>query len=371
MAEKQSNKELQSEMETSVNDVIGIDLLGILDKVVAIRKTLYKAAGVGLILGIVVALSIPKQYTVTVTLSPEMGNAKGNNGLAGLAASFLGSDPAANNTADALNVSLSADIISSTPFLLELFEMRVIPDENEKNAKLTTYLDELSVPWWSYLIGLPATVAGEMKSWFIEVDTIHKESGIIELTKKEAEKIDYLKKHMLAVVDKKTAVTSIAVTLQDPKVTAIVADSVIKKLKEYIINYRTSKAKEDCVYLENLFKERQLEYYITQKKYADYVDTHDNLILQSVRTEQERLQSDMNLAYQVYSQVASQLQVARAKVQEEKPVFAVIEPAVVPLISSGMGIKGYALIFLFLAVVSTAVWVLVGKQLWLKMKGGK
>ena len=39
----------------------------------------------------------------------------------------------------------------------------------------------------------------------------------------------------------------------------------------------------------------------------------------------------MSLAYQVYSQVASQLQVARAKVQEEKPVFAVVEPAVVPL----------------------------------------
>lgn len=53
------------------------------------------------------------------------------------------------------------------------------------------------------------------------------------------------------------------------------------------------------------------------KKYALYIDTHDDIILQSVRAEQERLQNDMNLAYQVYSQVASQLQVARAKVQEE------------------------------------------------------
>ena len=68
MAEKQLNKELQSEMDTSVNDVIGIDLLGILDKVVAIRKTLYKAAGVGLILGVVVALSIPKHF------QPEIRN---------------------------------------------------------------------------------------------------------------------------------------------------------------------------------------------------------------------------------------------------------------------------------------------------------
>lgn len=92
-------------------------------------------------------------------------------------------------------------------------------------------------------------------------------------------------------------------------------------MQECIVGYRISKAEEDCIYLEKLYKERQQEYYVAQKKYADYVDTHDNLILQSVRAEQERLQNDMNLAYQVYSQVANQLQVARAKVQEEKPVL--------------------------------------------------
>ena len=97
-----------------------------------------------------------------------------------------------------------------------------------------------------------------------------------------------------------------------------------------------------------------------QKKYADYVDTHDNLILQSVRTEQERLQNDMNLAYQVYSQVANQLQVARAKVQEEKPVFAVVEPAVVPLFPSGMGKLLYMLLF---GLIVTMGWLLIKKEL--------
>lgn len=164
-------------------------------------------------------------------------------------------------------------------------------------------------------------------------------------------------------MDKKTAITGISVTLQNPKVAAIVADSVVCKLQEFIISYRTSKSKEDCAYLEKLFKERQEEYYAMQKKYADYVDTHDNLILQSVRTEQERLQNDMNLAYQVYSQVANQLQVARAKVQEEKPVFAVVEPAVVPLFPSGMGKLLYMLLFGFVAVIVTMGWLLIKKEL--------
>ena len=124
-----------------------------------------------------------------------------------------------------------------------------------------------------------------------------------------------LKKNITAAIDKKTAITNVSVSLQNPSITAIVADSVVHRLQEHIIDYRTSKAKEDCVYLEKLFEERKQEYYAAQKKYAKYVDTHDNLVLQSIRAEQERLQNDMSLAYQVYSQVINQLQIARAKVQ--------------------------------------------------------
>ena len=188
-------------------------------------------------------------------------------------------------------------------------------------------------------MGLPGMAISWLRSLFVDEDESdglrNNKSGTIELTKEENEKITSLKKNIAAVMDKKTAITNVSVTLQDPKVAAVVADSVVHKLQEYITDYRTFKAKEDCAYLEKLFKERREEYYAVQKKYAEYVDTHDNLILQSIRAEQERLQNDMSLAYQVYSQVANQLQVARAKVQEEKPVFAVVEPAVVPQQPSG------------------------------------
>ena len=86
--------------------------------------------------------------------------------------------------------------------------------------------------------------------------------------------------------------TTVSVTLQNPKVAAVVADSVVRKLQEYIIDYRTTKAKEDCLYLEKLFQ-KSVSKNITKyrKNYADYMDSHDNIILQSVRAEQERLQN--------------------------------------------------------------------------------
>ncbi|SHG02645.1 Chain length determinant protein [Bacteroides faecichinchillae] len=372
MTEQKLDKETPSVSNTSKADEMEIDLMDILRKIIGIRKTLYKAAGIGLIIGIIVALSIPKQYTVQVTLSPEMGNSKGNNGLAGLAASFLGSGATVGDGMDALNASLSSDIVSSTPFLLELLEINVPVSNKGENTTLTSYLDTQSSPWWSYVFGMPGMVIGGVKSLFTvdnEESTVDKmRSGTITLTKEEKEKIDALKKNISATVDNKTAMTSVSVVFQNPKVAAVVADSVVHKLQECITGYRTSKAKEDCIYLEKLFKERQDEYYTAQKKYATYVDTHDNLILQSVRAEQERLQNDMSLAYQVYSQVANQLQVARAKVQEEKPVFAIVEPAVVPQQPSGTGKKAYVILFVFLAVVVTSVWKLWAKDLLDKLK---
>ena len=370
LMEQTSEKETKQLHNNHHDEEIEIDLMDLLRKVIGIRKKIYKAAGIGLIIGVIVAISIPKQYTVEVTLSPEMGNNKGG-GLSGLAASFLGSGVTMGDGTDALNASLSADIVSSTPFLLELSAME-IPVTKNKVMSLNTYLDEETSPWWSYVIGFPGMVIGGVKSLFTEEDEdiyFDKTSrGIIELSKKETEKIETLKEKITASVDKKTSMTSVTATFQDSKVAAVVADSVVKKLQEYIIDYRTSKSKEDCLYLEKLFKERQQEYYAAQKKYADYLDSHDNLILQSVRAEQERLQNDMSLAYQVYSQVASQLQVARAKVQEEKPVFAVVEPAVVPLEPSGTSRKVYVLAFIFLSVCIVISWNLFGKDLLNKFK---
>ncbi|WP_278963835.1 chain-length determining protein [Phocaeicola coprocola] len=357
----------QPEVQEPENDEITIDWMDILRRIIAIRKTLYKAAGVGVVLGIIIALSIPKQYTVTVTLSPEMGGDKASGGLASLASSFLGGG-ASSNSPDALNATLAPDIVASTPFVLELFNTRVQTLDGELDTTLVAYLDEQKTPWFSYIIKAPGMAIGAIKSIFTEkVDTVSALNPF-QLTEKEATKVEGLRKAIIANVDKKTAMTTITVTLQDPKVTAIVADSIVAKLQQYIIDYRIKKAKEDCSYLEQLYKERQQEYYNAQSKYAHYFDSNRNIALQSVRAEQERLQNDMNLAYQVYSQVAQQLQVARAKIQEEKPVFAIIEPAIVPLLPSSTSRKAIIIGFIFLSIAIVGGWQLLGKEYWDKLK---
>lgn len=356
---------------TEDDDELQIDWMGILRQVLAIRKKLYKAAAVGVVLGILIALGTPKQYTVSITLSPEMGSGKSGSGLASMAAFFPGGS-IGSDSPDALNATLAPDIVASTPFLMELFDARVVSQDKQIDTTFTAYLDEQKSSWIGYVLKAPGMAISGIKSLFSDKEekTATIQKGAIELNEKDAAKLEGLRQQIMADVDKKTAITTLSVTLQDPKVTATIADSVVSKLQQYITAYRTSKAKEDCQYLEKLYKERQQEYYDAQQRYARYVDANSNVVFQSTLAERERLQNDMNLAYQVYSQVAQQLQVARAKVQEEKPVFAVVEPAVVPLNPSGTSRKVIVLGFIFLAVAFTGAWELLGKKYWQLLKEG-
>lgn len=357
---------------TENDDEPQIDWMGLLRQLLAIRKKLYLAAAIGVVLGVLIALGTPKQYTVSITLSPEMGSGKSGSGLASMAASFLGGS-IGTDSPDALNATLAPDIVASTPFLLELFDARVVSQDKQIDTTFTAYLDEQKSSWLGYVLKAPGMAIGGIKSLLTneeeeEKDTI--QGGTIELNEEDATKLKSLRQQITAEVDKKTSITTLSVTLQDPKVTAIIADSVVAKLQQYITAYRTSKAKEDCQYLEKLYKERQQEYYDAQQRYARYVDANSNVVFQSTLAERERLQNDMSLAYQVYSQVAQQLQVARAKVQEEKPVFAVVEPAVVPLNPSGTSRKVILLGVVFLAVAFTGAWELLGKKYWQLIKEG-
>ncbi|MBQ4589147.1 MAG: chain-length determining protein [Bacteroidaceae bacterium] len=350
-----------------------IDLMEYARKLWAARKLLLKVAGIAVIVGVVIALTTPKQYTVSVTLAPEMGKSGGSS-LSGIASMLGVGGFNMGNDADALNVTLYPDIVSSTPFILDLMDTPVSTlDEEEPDTTLVGYLKEYtSSSLMGTVMSLPFKAISGVISLFKSDEEAGTSNGInpFQLTLEQSQIVAGLKQMIVASVDKKTGVTTVSVTMQDPLVAAMLTDTVIVKLKEHITKYRVSKAEDDCKYWEQLNDQRRDEYHAKQKLYANYVDANKNVILQSVRIEQERLQNEMNLAYQVYSNVATQLQMAKAKVQEAKPVFAVVEPASVPLRPSGTSRKMILVGIVFLAVAGAAAWILFGQDLWKNLKKG-
>lgn len=330
------------------------------------RKLLIIVACIAAVVGVVVALTTPKQYTVNVTLAPEM-NKSGNSSLSGIASMLGVGGFNMGNDVDALNVSLYPDIVSSTPFILDLMDTPVsMIDEELPDTTLIGYLNEYtSKSLMGTLMSLPFKAIGEIISLFKSEEKEEGNSSInpFHLTKEQSMIVEGLKKQIIANVDKKTGVTTVSVTMQDPMVAAILTDTVIVKLKEHITHYRVSKALDNCNYWEQLYNERRADYHKKQTLFANYVDANKNVILQSVRIEQERLQNEMNSAFEVYRTVENQLYMAKAKVQEAKPVFAIVEPASVPLKPSSTSRKMILIGIVFLAVMAAAAWVLFGEDI--------
>ena len=243
------------------------------------------------------------------------------------------------------------------------------------DTTLYVYLkDYQRAPWWGVITSAPFRAIGWVSSLFKAED--EEQGGPAELnpfhlTQEESNIANALSGRIAVDVDKKTGVTTLTVTMQDPLISASLTDTIMHSLQNYITDYRTNKARHDLAYMEKLYKEARQEYMEAQEKYARFADTNLDLNRLIYRAEQERLQNEMNLAFQVYTQVAQQLQMAKAKVQEITPVYTVVQPATVPLSAAKPSKMLILVAFVFLAGVVSVGWILFVKdfiQNWRKPK---
>lgn len=361
------NEELQKNFSSQEE----IDLLELALKVWGERKFVLKACGYAVLIGLVIAFSIPREYTANAMIAPELSDNKTTGGLSSLAA-MAGFNLNATSTADAIYPDLYPDIVTSTPFITGLFNVQVKDLDEEVDTTLYCYLNEHQrVPWWTLITSAPFKALGWVISLFTEEE---KEDAILDpfhLTKEEVDIAKELSERITVSVDKKTGVTTLSVTMQDARISACLTDTVVRRLQDYITEYRTTKARQDFQFQEKLFERKKKEYEKAQENYAKFADANKNIILLSYRAEQERLENEMRLAYQVYTSVAQQLQMAEAKVQEITPVYTIIEPATIPIKASKPRKTLMLLGIVFLTGLCCVSWILFGRDFYINLKTKK
>ncbi|MDE6560840.1 MAG: chain-length determining protein [Muribaculaceae bacterium] len=348
-----------------------IDLLELALKLWRQKKKIAIWCCIGAIVGLIVAFSIPREYTTDVKLAPEAGNGQKAGGSLGAMAAMVGIGGGQTGS-DAVSPTLYPDVVSSVPFLVGLFNVPVEDIDGEKKITVREYVEEdLKAPWWSAIMGLPFKLIGLLRSGDAEEVDTNKPTDTFQLTRPEDAVVKALRARISASVDTKTSVITISVMMQDPLVSATLADTVVNRLQAYITDYRTNKARKDLEYAELLNKEAKDNYYQAQQKYADYLDRNNGVILHSAQTTRERLQNEATLAFNLYNQTAQQVQVAKAKVQENTPVYATVSPATVPIKPTSPRKPLILVGFVFLAFVACSAWILYGKPLLEEMKKKK
>lgn len=307
-----------------------IDLVELAQKVWAKRKMILRNTAIGAVVGIVVAFSIPKEYKTKVKLAPENASQAGAAGNMGALAAMAGVNLGGAG-ADGLTPSLYPDIVASTPFLMELKDMPVTTLKDQQTYTLYEYMTEhQKSPWWSKLMALPGKAIGGMMSLFSEKKEEQAETwNPFQYTRKQQSFLGNLSTR-IHVKDGK-GVIEVVVDMQDPLVSALVADSLVSKLQTYMINYKTEKSRNDLAYAQKLYNEAQQRYFDIQKQYAQYEDANKNVVSAKYAIEKERLQNEVTLAFSVYNGLAQQVEMSKAKVQQDTPVITVLEPSKVPL----------------------------------------
>ncbi|MCD8043674.1 MAG: Wzz/FepE/Etk N-terminal domain-containing protein [Tannerellaceae bacterium] len=356
-------------MEDKIQNTTGedeIDLIELLKKILQDWKLILKACGIAVLIALVVAFSLPKEYKTEVQLAPEATDASSKGGLSGLAA-IAGINLNTSTTADAFSPDLYPDIVKSTPFILELLPVRVKAIHENTEWSLYEYMDEHQKSvWWNSVIRAPFTLLGWIRGLFSEqpeTNEINQKGDIVILNRDQQDVIKALQERISVAVDKKTYVITIAVQMQDPLISAQITQMVLEKLQNYIITYRTQKAKQDLEFTEKVYNEAKDKYFERQREYASFEDSNRHINTALYRTEQEKLKNEMTLAYNVYNSLAQKLEQDRLRVQEQTPVFAIIEPAKVPLLPSSPR-KIFILIgFVFLAGILAVGYILFKEPL--------
>lgn len=297
------------------------------------------------VLGALYSLTINNEYEATVKMVPESADSKSGGGMAGglgglsSLAGLAGINIGGATGVDAIQPAMYPNIVSSIPFLQELVNAKIYNPKIKKWQILRDYLKE-------HQSNAPIKLYDSEK---LEEERAQKELSdsdlkdlnvpttpgqkidFINIDIKEAQILKKLTSYIKVEVDKKTMFLSITCTLQNPVIAANLTSIVQSQLTKYIVNYRTEKVRKEMEFLISRQSEAKKRYDQALFTYSNYKDQNRNRFLNVAKTQEKKLQYEVDLAFNLYSSLTSQLSEAQIKVQKETPIFKVLEPAQVPL----------------------------------------
>ena len=317
-----------------------------------ILKSIIFSAGFGLI----IAFGSNIEYNSSLKLIPSSNEGLkasmgGLSSLAGLAGINL------NTTSDNfINPEIYPQITGSTPFLIEILNREIYFQSIDTTVSTYNYFKNLYRPSLlsyisKYTIRLPFTIKKLLTPERKTIQLKNENLSIIRISKEDNKLIEKFRENIITKFDNETGVLSISVFMPDPNAVAEMADLAQKLLQEYLITYKSEKANENLKFIEARYNESRLRYEKIQTELANYTDQNLNVRSAIVQIEQQNIKNEYDLAFDIYKNLANQLEQATIKVKEDSHVLTVIDPPKVPIEKSSPKRLMILIIFVFLGFV--------------------
>mgnify|MGYP001038763987 CR=1 FL=1 len=347
------------------NEEDEIDLIALAKSIWEKRAFIIKTVITFAVIGVVVALLSPKEYTASTKMVPQVSSGSSRMGGLSSLASMAGINLNLNNEVTELMPQTYPQVLQSAPFQLQLMNAQYSFAEIEQPVSLFEYYTEYSKPnalavIKQYTIGLPGFIAGALKgdnNKTEESTVINSKDETIELTNEQESIRKILSGNVSLDINDQEGYIQLSSSFPEPKLAAQVAQKAKELLQQYITEFKIEKATAQLQFIEDRYKEKKKEFEQAQQALAAFRDQNKNVTSAMALTEQEQLQNEYQLAFEVYSSLAQQLEQARIKVKEDTPVFAVIQPVVVPSERSKPKRTMILAIWLFLGIVVGIGWV--------------
>lgn len=356
-----------SDMQIQSNDN-EIDLVEIIQKLWRNRRLILKVTLVFAVLGLLIAIFTPKEYTAGCTMVPQTNEKNMGGSLGGLAA-MAGINLGNMGGSEVLSPKIYPKILSSTPFQKELIYTPIKFEEFEHPITLFDYYMNDEYRKTSvlgaikkYTIGLPGVIIGAIRGEQPEPEYAVNgitQSSIHVLTREEKKCIDILKDKVSLNVNSKDGDIELETRMPEAYAAAQLAETVQLLLQKYITEFKVEKVQSNLDFVQGRYNEVKADFEQLQVERAVFRDANKNISSAKAQTEQDRLETSYNLAQSVYTELAKQLEQTKIQVKETTPILTIVDPVTLPMERSKPKRAMILVIFTFLGGILGVILVLI------------
>ena len=361
---------IQENKNTSPSQEDSIDIIALLKDFWGARKTILKITVAFTFLGLFVAIFTENEYTASTTFVPLAQGSAAAGGSLGSLASLAGINIGGAGSSEEIAPELYPKIVNSIPFQLALLNMPLTIEGQAIPVSYSEYYKNIYSPGLlsnikKYTLGLPGVLISWARSTPLDTEVAAgtKENKIISISEEESILIKGLEHQISLTVNNKEGFISISATLPEAKASAEMVLKAQQLLQEYALQFKTQKSMEQLNFIKERYAEKQREFDQIKIALARFQDQNTGINTALGRTKLLQLQSEYDLTFTVYSELAKQLETQRLQVKKDTPLFTVLQPVSIPLEKSAPKRALILVVYLFLGFVLSLGYVLVKKYL--------